>query len=491
MNSATTIIGSVAGGQASACEVLESAIARIEATDGRVNAFTEKTLLRARAEAAAVDAKRARGEPLPLLAGLPYAVKNLFDIEGVTTLAGSKINRELPPAKSDAVLVQRLKAAGAVLLGALNMDEYAYGFTTENTHYGPTRNPHDLARLSGGSSGGSGAAVAAGQVPLALGSDTNGSIRVPSSLCGVWGLKPTFGRLSRRGSYPFVHSIDHLGPLADSVEALALSYDAMQGADPLDPGCHALRVQPAAGGLAQGVRGLRVGMLGGYFHDNATPAARAVAAMAAKTLGATDEVLWPEPGLGRAAAFIITASEGGSLHLNDLRTRAQDFEPLSVDRFISGALQPADWYLKAQRFRRIYRDKVNALFEHWDVLITPATPVSAPVIGTEWLEINGVKHPSRPAMGLLTQPISFAGCPVVAAPMWPEGTGGMPIGVQLIAAPWREDLALRAAHVLQEAGVAYLKDCHCGLDPQSTPRTPGCSTVDPGCCNPGLDPGPG
>ena len=452
------IIRAVATGQASAMEVLQGFLARVESTDARVNAFTQKTVARACAEAAAIDARRSRGEVLPPLAGLPYAVKNLFDIEGLTTLAGSKINRELPAATVDAVLVQRLRDAGAVLVGALNMDESAYGFTTENTHYGPTRNPHDLARMSGGSSGGSGAAIAAGQAPLTLGSDTNGSIRVPSSLCGVWGLKPTFGRLSRRGTYPFVHSIDHLGPLADSVEGLALSYDAMQGADPLDAGCHARQVQPTAGNLPQGVRGLRIGILGGYFHDHATPAARSVAALAAKTLGASEEVIWPEPALARAAAFIITASEGGSLHLQDLRTRSDDFEPLSVDRFISGALQPADWYIKAQRYRRAYRDEVNALFEQWDLLITPATPVSSPVIGTDWLEINGVKHPSRPAMGLLTQPISFAGCPVVAAPMWPEGTGGMPIGVQLIAAPWREDIALRAALMLQQAGVARLKE---------------------------------
>lgn len=451
------LLAAVAGGAVSAREVCEATIARIEETDGEVNAFTERTLARARAEADAVDARRARGEALPPLAGLPYAVKNLFDIEGVTTLAGSKINRELPPAREDAVLVQRLKAAGAVLLGALNMDEYAYGFTTENTHYGPTRNPHDLNRMSGGSSGGSGAAVAAGQVPLALGSDTNGSIRVPASLCGVWGLKPTFGRLSRRGSFPFVHSIDHLGPLGDSVEALALPYDAMQGPDALDPGCHALRVQPATASLEQGTAGLRIGVLGGYFHDHATAPARAVAALAAKTLGAQAEVEWPDAATGRAAAFLITASEGGSLHLANLLKRPQDFEPLSVDRFMAGALQPADWYLKAQRFRRVYRDRVNALFQQWDLLIAPATPVSSPPIGTDWLEINGVKHPSRPAMGLLTQPISFAGCPVVAAPMWPEGTGGLPIGVQLIAAPWNEALCLRAGKVLQDAGVAGLK----------------------------------
>ncbi|MBI2769226.1 MAG: AtzE family amidohydrolase [Burkholderiales bacterium] len=451
------LVRGIAGGELSAVEALENCIARIEATDARVNAFTGKSYERARREAAVIDRMRAHGDILPPLAGLPYAVKNLFDIEGEVTLAGSKINRGHAPARADAFLIQRLRAAGAVLVGSLNMDEYAYGFTTENTHYGPCHNPHSLGRIAGGSSGGSGAAVAAGQVPLALGSDTNGSIRVPASLCGVWGLKPTFGRLSRRGSYPFVHSLDHLGPLADSVEGLALSYDALQGADTLDPGCHATHVQPVAGELKRGIAGLRIGMLGGYFMEHAAPPARAAAKSAATALEVLEVVDWPEPALARAAAFITGASEGGALHLEDLRTRPDDFEPLSVDRFLAGALQPAAWYMRAQRFRRVYRDKVNALFKDWDVLVAPATPVSAPEIGTEWLDINGRQLPCRPSVGLLTQPISFAGCPVVAAPLWPEGTGGMPIGVQLIAAPWREDLALRAGWALQAAGLAYLK----------------------------------
>lgn len=446
----------IRGGDISACEALDASMARIEHTDGAVNAFTGKSYPRARREAAAVDALRARGAVLPPMAGVPYAVKNLFDIEGEITLAGSKINRSHAPAAQDAFLVARMQAAGAVLLGSLNMDEYAYGFTTENSHYGPTHNPHDLTRVAGGSSGGSGAAVAAGQVGITLGSDTNGSIRVPASLCGVWGLKPTFGRLSRRGSYPFVHSIDHLGPLADSLESLALTYDALQGPDPLDPGCHALNIQPV-GDLTQGINGLRVGVLGGYFHENASAPARDAVMTAAKALGAADLVEWPDAALGRAAAFIISAAEGGSLHLDDLRTRADDFEPLSVDRFIAGALTPAHWYLRAQRFRRVYRDKVNALFQHWDVLLAPATPVAAPAIGAEWIDINGSRYPSRPSIGLLTQPVSFAGCPVVAAPLWPAGSAGLPIGVQVIAAPWREDLALRAAHVLQGAGIAHLK----------------------------------
>jgi len=450
-------VRAIAAGELSAVEVLQLTIERIEATNARVNAFTGRSFARARAEAAAVDAKRARGEALGPLAGLPYAVKNLFDIAGEVTLAGSTINRSNAPATEDAVLIQRLQAAGAVLVGSLNMDEYAYGFTTENTHYGPCHNPHDLTRISGGSSGGSGTAVAAGQVPLALGSDTNGSIRVPASLCGVWGLKPTFGRLSRRGSYPFVHSLDHLGPLADSVETLALGYDAMQCPDALDPGCHALQVQAVSPSLDAGVQGLRIGVLGGYFSDHATPAARAAVTSAAAALGAADVVEWPDAALARAAAFIVGASEGGTLHLNDLRTRLTEFEPLSVDRFIAGALQPGAWYVQAQRFRRIYRDRVNALFKDWDVLLAPATPVSAPEIGTEWLDINGTQMPCRPTVGLLTQPISFAGCPVAVAPTWPDGTGGMPIGIQLIAAPWREDLALRAAALLGRAGVAGVR----------------------------------
>jgi AtzE family amidohydrolase len=442
----------------SAVERTEQAIASIEKLNPQVNAFTHFTYERALSEAKAVDRRRAQGESLGPLAGVPYAVKNLFDIEGLTTVAGSIVNKHNPPAQQDAVLVSRLKAASAVLLGGLNMDEYAYGFTTENTHYGPAHNPHDLRCVAGGSSGGSGAAVAAGMVPLTLGSDTNGSIRVPASLCGVWGLKPTFGRLSRRGTYPFVNSLDHLGPIADSVDLLAAAYDALQGADALDPGCHATHVQPGHASLGQGLEGLRIGVLSGYFADHAGVAAQDSVKRVAQALGARTEVLWPDAAQARAAAFIITASEGGALHLEDLRRCPDDFEPLSVDRFIAGALQPAAWYVRAQRFRRLYRDKVNALFQHWDLLLTPATPVPAQPIGTEWLDIQGQRLPCRAAMGLLTQPISFAGCPVVTAPVWPDGSDGLPLGVQLIAAPWREDLALRAAQVLASCGVAHSKE---------------------------------
>ena len=454
--SADQLAQGIARGDFTAGEVVATYIKRIEDTDTKVNAFTTRCFDRALQEALVIDSRRARGDALPPLAGVPYAVKNLFDIEGVVTLAGSKVNRSNPPSQADAFLVQRMQAAGAVLMGGLNMDEFAYGFTTENSHYGPSHNPHNLACIAGGSSGGSGSAVAERQVPIALGSDTNGSIRVPASLCGVWGLKPTFGRLSRRGSYPFVHSIDHLGPFADSLSGLALAYDALQGPDEHDPGCHAKRIEPISTALTAGLQGLRIGVLDGYFHDNASDPARQAVQEAARILGVTAQVSWPDAALARAAAFIVTASEGGQLHLDHLRTQAHDLEPLSVDRFMAGALQPAAWYVQAQRFRRVYRDKVNALFEDWDVLLAPATPVSALTIGTEWLDLNGQRLPSRAAMGVLTQPISFAGCPVLVAPLWPAGTEKMPLGVQIIAAPWREELAFRVAHVLENSGVAHL-----------------------------------
>lgn len=229
------IAAAVKAGTVTARAVTEACLARIAALEPQVNAFTDVTAARARAKADVVDAARAAGRELGRLAGVPFAVKNLFDVAGLPTRAGSKINRDLAPASRDATLVERLEAADAVLVGALNMGEYAYDFTGENAHDGPSRNPHALGHMSGGSSGGSGAAVAAGEVPLALGSDTNGSIRVPSALCGLFGLKPTYGRLSRSRTFPFVASLDHLGPFARSPLDLALAYDAMQGDDPDDP----------------------------------------------------------------------------------------------------------------------------------------------------------------------------------------------------------------------------------------------------------------
>jgi len=450
---AADIASAVAAGRATALSIAEAAILRIREHDPLLNSFTAVTEQRALARAQAIDDARAAGRPLGPLAGVPFAVKNLFDVEGLPTLAGSKINRDLPPAARDAALIERLESAGAVLVGALNMGEYAYDFTGENVHDGAVHNPHDIERMSGGSSSGSGAAVAGGLVPLALGSDTNGSIRVPSSLCGIFGLKPTYGRLSRARSFPFVASLDHLGPFARNTRDLALAYDAMQGGDADDPACAGRDAEPVLPLLERGAEGLRVAVAGGYFKCRSAEPLAAVDRVAA-ALHANRDVDIPYADTARSAAFIVTASEGASLHLDRLRTRANDFDPAVRDRLIAGAMLPASLVVKAQKFRRRYRNAVLKLFEDVDAILAPATPCTAPLIGQETFVFGGNEIPVRANLGLYTQPISFIGLPVVAVPVPLEP---LPIGVQIIAAPWREDVALRLACALEQKGVVAAK----------------------------------
>ena len=448
---ALEIAAAVSSQRITARAVTEAALARIAATHPRINAFTSVTAGRARSEAAAVDASIATGRDPGPLAGVPYAVKNLFDLAGTVTVAGSKIHRENPPANEDATAVERLRRAGAVCLGALNMGEYAYDFVTENAHDGATRNPHDLSRSAGGSSGGSGAAIAAGLVPLTLGTDTNGSIRVPSSFCGIWGLKPTYSRLSRAGGVLFVESLDHIGPLARSVADLAAAYDVMQGPDPRDPVCTTRAVELSTPSVDLGLNGLRVAVLGGYFSKGGHPNAHAAVARVAATLNVVRQIELPTPALARAAAYTITATEGGHRHLSRLKTRAADFDPGTRDRFLAGALMPSGWYLHAQKFRAIWRDQLREIFRDVDVLLAPATPVSATLLGQQTMTLDGVEMLVRPNLGLFTQPITFAGLPVVAAPV--HTPGAMPIAVQLIGAPWKEIDVLRVARVLEKSGV--------------------------------------
>ncbi len=449
--SASEIARAVSNGERSAFAVTEAALGRIESLNPKLNAFTEVVANRARAKARALDQARGGGQQLGPLAGVPFAVKNLFDINGLSTLSGSKINRSRPPAGRDATLVARMEAAGAVLVGALNMGEYAYDFTGENVHDGASRNPHDLARMTGGSSGGSGGAVAGGLVPLALGSDTNGSIRVPSSFCGIFGLKPTYGRLSRAHTFPFVASFDHLGPFARTTKDLALAYDAMQGYDAEDPACADRPPEPTLPALERGVEGLRIAVAGGYFGKGASLEALGAIERVAKALDVNREIEIPEAERARSAAYIITATEGAALHLDRLRTRAKDFDPAVRDRLIAGAMVPAALVNQAQKFRRWYRERVLELFKDIDVLLAPATPCTAPRIGQQTFVLDGVEMALRPNIGIYTQPISFIGLPVVAAPI---PLTPMPIAVQIIAAPWREDLALRVAQALEQAGVA-------------------------------------
>jgi AtzE family amidohydrolase len=315
------------------------------------------------------------------------------------------------------------------------MDEYAYGFTTENTHYGPCHNPHDPTRVAGGSSGGSGAAVAAGLVPLTLGSDTNGSVRVPAALCGVFGLKPTHGRLSRRGMALFAPSLDTVGVLAPSTRDLAVTFEVLEGS----------RLPSVDGGL-------RIAVAGGHFATGGDPEVFELVERAAGLLGIDRRVVLPEAARARAAAMIITAAEGSDQHLADLQRQPERFDPMTRDRFLAGAMLPAGAYLSAQRFRRWYRDRVAELFADVDVILAPTVPFVAPVIGQREAVVDGTTVKTQPYLGVFTQPLSFIGLPVVSVPV--QSRGGLPLGVQVVAAPNGEAQALQVAAMLEDRGFA-------------------------------------
>lgn len=387
------------------------------------------------------------------LAGVTLAAKNLFDVAGLPTLAGSKLRRAAPPATRDAFVLRQLQAAGARLVGTTNMDEFAFGFTTENSHDGATRNPHDLSRVAGGSSGGSAAAVAAGLCDIAIGSDTNGSIRVPAALCGVFGLKPTFGRLSRAGAFPFVASFDHVGPFARDLDLLAAAYDAMQGLDAEDPAQAAHTPEAVGDAAARGLDGIRIARLTGHFAEGGTAPCLAAAEDACAVLGATATCAPPLAAEARASALLITLAEGASVHLDSLRTDADAFDPLTRDRFLSGALLPAHWVVQAQRVRAAWQRAMRAVFADYDLVVSPCVPFVAPPIGTTMIEVAGRMVPARPQLGWYTQPISAIGLPAMSVPL-ARLQDGLPLAVQIIAPPWREDLLFRVAGALVRAGFA-------------------------------------
>jgi AtzE family amidohydrolase len=440
----------VAAQEFSASEVVRDALARIARTDPQLNSCSEVFEQQALSAADLIDRKVAQGRDSGPLAGVPVVVKSLFDLAGSVTVAGAKQRLEAAPAREDATAVRRLREAGAVIVAATNMDEFAYGFATDNEYFGATRNPHDPSRLAGGSSGGAAAAVAADFAHIGLGSDTNGSIRVPAAFCGVFGLKPTFGRLSRAGTVAFVSSLDHVGPMARSVDDLAISYDLMQGPDPRDPVCTALPPDPVSA-LADSAAGLRIGVLGGWFERNADEQARAAVSDVAQELGATARVELPGADIARFAAFLITSAEAGNLHLHRLRNRAADFDKATRDRMLAGALLPANIVIQAQRFRRRFRDAARAVFADYDVLIAPTTPCAAPAYDQQVLMIDGKPASARAHVGIYTQPLSYIGLPVMTVPV--VTTGPLPIGVQLIAAPWAEARIFRVAAALEAAGL--------------------------------------
>lgn len=429
MRTATEIAAAVRSGKVTATRLASRTLDAL-AADPHV-AVTRVMAERALIEASAVDARRALGADPGPLAGVPYVVKDLFDVAGLPTTAGSAARAKGPAAAADAEAVRRLQAAGAVLCATANMDAFAYGFATVNADYGTTRNPHDPGRLAGGSSGGSAAAVAAGLVPLALGSDTNGSVRVPASLCGLYGLRPARGDLPLGGTFPFAESFDEIGPFAADLGDLALVWDVLRG-----------------GPVPECAAAPRLARLGGRFRANVDPAQLAAMDSIAPEAPVIE---LPDVARARSAAFVITAYEGGRLHKAALAAGAMTYDPAVRDRLIAGALLPDALYMRALAFRAEYIAQIEALMADFDVLLAASAPCAAPLIEDPTILIDGEPSPARANLGIHTQPITFTGLPVLAVPI--RRPGKLPLGLQLIGKRGGEGALLRLAKELEEQGV--------------------------------------
>jgi aspartyl-tRNA(Asn)/glutamyl-tRNA(Gln) amidotransferase subunit A len=381
------------------------------------------------------------------------ALKDLYDTAGVATTGGSRLLRDRVPA-ADATVVRRLREAGAILVGKLNMVEFAYGPEGYNPHYGHARNPWDsrVARASGGSSSGSGVAVAAGLAPFSLGSDTGGSIRIPASLCGITGLKPTYGRVSRAGVLPLAWSMDHVGPMTRSAADAALVLRAIAGYDPADASTSVLPVPDYLAALSGDVRGVRVGVLRPFFMEAATDDVRAAvegAVAALQKAGAVvDEVSLPSVAHVAAAATAVVGSEALAYHAAWLRTRPGDYDPdvrrrLQVGAFITGA-----HYVRGQQVRALVRADVEAALARRDVLLAPATPMVAPPVGERKVALGDGPSDVRNALIRLCRPFNFSGHPACAVPCGFDGAG-LPIGMQIVGRAFDEATVLRVADAYQ------------------------------------------
>ncbi len=467
-DTAWRIAATVRAGERSAADVLEAHLGRIDTAEGDVHAFNTVTTDAARAAAAAVDEAVAAGSDPGPLAGVPIALKDNLCTRGTATTCSSRILEGwIPP--YDATVVQRVLAAGAVPVGKTNLDEFAMGSSTENSAFGPTRNPRDLTRVPGGSSGGSAAAVAAGFAPVSLGSDTGGSIRQPASLCGVVGVKPTYGLVSRYGLVAFASSLDQVGPFATTVADAALLLEVIAGHDPADATSIPGAVAAVAGHLDDGVDGLRVGvvseLLGEGIHPEVATRVRAAADALAAAGAVVEEVSVPAVTLGLSAYYLIAPAEASSnlarfdgvryglrvdaATTNEMMvaTRTAGFGDEVKRRIMLGTYALSAGYYdafygKAQKVRTLICRDFATAYERFDVLLTPTSPTTA-------FELGAIADPLTMYLNdICTIPSNLAGHPAVSVP-YGTGGDGLPIGVQLLAPALGEVTMFRAAAALE------------------------------------------
>jgi aspartyl-tRNA(Asn)/glutamyl-tRNA(Gln) amidotransferase subunit A len=457
---ATELLDAFAAGSARPSEAVASCLGRIDAVDGEVNAVLTLCVERAMADAAESDRRWAAGAPRPL-EGLPYGLKDIIATAGIRTTGGSSIYAELVP-EEDACLAARLSAAGGVLLAKLTTFEFAFG-GEDNTHYGPMRNPWDLARTTGGSSGGSGGAIAAREMPLAIGTDTGGSIRLPAAYCGITGLKPTYGRVPRHGVMGLAWTLDHAGPMTRSAADAALMMDVIAGGDPRDPHAPDVPVAGHVAALGEGVAGLRVGVPTDWFFDRVHPdvAAACDAALAVLTSLGAEVVPVGLPGieLAERAGWTILAAECASYHEVTF-DRLGDYDETFATRLVDAQFVSAVDYLAAQRYRSVVQAGMAEAFRSVDVLLTPGTPTTAPRFGEMLADLGGEAVPWLDVAARCTFPFNVTGMPALTVPAGVDG-GGLPVAIQLAARPYHDATCLRVGHAFQQATGHHLR--HPGL----------------------------
>jgi len=464
--------------EVSSTEIVRSVLDRIAQVDGQVKAYTTLTEEAALKQAGAVDRKSAAGDVLPPLAGIPLAIKDVLCTKGVHTTCSSKILQSyLPP--YDATAIRRLKAQDAVLLGKTNMDEFAMGSSTENSAFFPTRNPWAIDHVPGGSSGGSAAAVAADLCAAALGSDTGGSIRQPASFCGIAGLKPTYGLVSRYGLVAFASSLDQIGPLAKDVQDCALLLQAIAGHDPFDSTSADLPVQDYSSALTGDIRGIRIGIPDEYFIEGMDPEVEAAIWTAIRTLeelgGKQEKVSLPHTPYAVATYYLVATAEASSnlarydgvkygyrtsrpADLLEMyqRSRREGFGPEVKRRIMLGTYALSAgyydaYYLKAQKVRTLIRRDFEQAFERCEVIATPTSPTPAFKVGEK------TENPLQMYLSdIFTISVNLAGLPGMSIPCG-FTKAGLPIGLQLIGKPFDEATVLKVAHAYEQATDWHLR----------------------------------
>ncbi len=455
----------IRGRQLSPVELTRAYLDRIQRLNGDFHAYITPLPSEALAAAASAEQAIGRGEYRGPLHGIPIALKDLIMTRGIRTTCGSQILKDWVP-ETDATVYRRLMEAGAILLGKLNLHEFAYGPTGVNPHYGTPRNPWGGDRIPGGSSSGSGVAVRADLCAGALGSDTGGSVRIPASLCGIVGLKPTYGRVSRAGVIPLAWSLDHIGPMTRTVTDAALLLQVLAGRDPSDPSTAETPVPDYRAALSGEVRGLRLGIPKTLFFERLDAEVRAAVLAAARALGdlgaAVEEIPLPKMAHAGPAVFAIISAEAMAYHERYLKTRPAEYGADVRTRLLTGQFLLATQYLKAQRARQLIRAELDAALSRVDALLIPTTPIPAPRIEDRTVTVDGVTEDARAWLTRCTRPVNLTGHPALSVPCGLTAEG-LPIGLQLVGRHFNEGMLLRIGAAYE--AVSPLRDRRPPLSP--------------------------